>query len=133
MSVGASSQARVVLLFCVCGGVAAAIGYLSGAGYAIQSAWTEGLDSPLARLGYRIEMPDPELPEEFPSVEDDLAAAEKQLGEPTGTMLRLLVALRGVDEGSGPWFTTAGQLCAKLSWPRCDDAALRRMKELVEK
>lgn len=122
-----------VWLFCVCVLATGGCGYVLGAGYAHSSAWGEQLQTPLGRIGYRMSVKPHEPPEGFPPVKEDLTAAQQALGQAEGQMLQLLVALHSLEEQEASNLSKAAAACGTLAWPRCDEAALRRMQEELEK
>jgi len=121
------------MLGLACALLAAGTGYSIGVARGVRSAWQESLDTPLARVGYRMTVGKPKGLDGFPSLEDDLVSVQAVLGHPKGTMVRLAMALQDLDGNAGPALTKATNMCKQLAWPRCDAVALRRMKRALEK
>jgi hypothetical protein len=140
MSIGASTppeprkrQRWLLLLPLACALLASASGYVLGVAYSTRSAVREKFNTPLARLGYRIASDTWTAASDFPPLAQDLAAAAEALGNPEGQILRLVVALRGLEGNGEPDLKSAAELCTELTWSRCDEAALLRMAEVLKK
>ncbi len=108
--------------------VVGSLAVLVGSSAANAVLWRKHFESPAARVSWRMDRTKETNGKQWPSLDEDLRAMN--LRPPADDALRLVLALRGVDQGGLPNWRRAEQLCRGLGWPRCDRAALERMKAM---